>query len=647
MAPGEDRVNILLVDDQPAKLLAYEAVLSQLGENLIKVKSAAEAMEVLLRTSVAVVLVDVCMPETDGFDLTALIRSHPRFHETAIIMVSGVHLNDLDRLRGYDLGAVDYIPVPVVPEMLLAKVRVFIDLFRKTRRLREMNRELERRVAERTRELRRSNEELRQFAYVASHDLQEPLRMVSSFVDLFLRRHGKGIGSDGEELLRYVVDGVQRMRQLINDLLAYARLERSPSTAGNVDFERALASALENLQVALEESGARVTHGPLPHVRGDEPQIVQLLQNLIGNSIKFRRPDAAPRINLQAAQEGDDWTFTLEDNGIGIDPEHRERVFQVFQRLNPREQYPGTGIGLAICRKIVDQHLGRIWIGAARAPGAVFHFTLPKAEDLPPSEAPATETGSPQDAEDEHTAGSLDTGVLKSVSLPDSPPVRVMVVDDDPAFRRLCGVALETEGIEHVAVGSSVEALKALDGEQAGSFDLILLDMELPGMKGWELLKVLRDRGRQVPVVLVSVLDGVEEKVRALDLGADDYIVKPCSFDELLLRLHAVLRRIRSRAGIQVGNLDIDPLLRRVRQNGRTIDLTPREFELLLMLVNNKGEVVSSADFQDQVWQDGDKPKSNFMQVHVSRLKNKLRALRGARIETVAGRGYRLAEGDE
>src|SRR5688572_220553 len=174
MAPGEDRVNILLVDDQPAKLLAYEAILGQLGENLIKVNSAAEAMEVLLRTSVAVVLVDVCMPETDGFDLTALIRSHPRFHETAIILVSGVHLNDLDRLRGYDLGAVDYIPVPVVPEMLLAKVRVFIDLFRKTRRLREMNRELERRVAERTRELRRSNDELRQFAYVASHDLQEP-----------------------------------------------------------------------------------------------------------------------------------------------------------------------------------------------------------------------------------------------------------------------------------------------------------------------------------------------------------------------------------------------------------------------------------------------------------------------------------------
>jgi signal transduction histidine kinase len=407
MAPGEDRVNILLVDDQPAKLLAYEAVLGQLGENLIKAGSAAEAMEVLLRTSVAVVLVDVCMPETDGFDLTALIRSHPRFRETAIILVSGVHLNELDRLRGYDLGAVDYIPVPVVPEMLLAKVRVFIDLFRKTRRLREMNRELERRVAERTRELRRSNDELRQFAYVASHDLQEPLRMVSSFVDLFLRRHGQSIDSDGEELLRYVVDGVQRMRQLINDLLAYARLERSPTTSGNVDCERALESALENLQVALQESGARVTHGPLPHVRGDEQQIVQLLQNLIGNSIKFHRPDVAPRINLQAATSGDEFTFTLEDNGIGIEPEHRERVFQVFQRLNPREQYPGTGIGLAICRKIVEQHLGRIWIGASVAPGSVFHFTLPRAEQAPAAESSAPEVRSNPGAQTERAADSV------------------------------------------------------------------------------------------------------------------------------------------------------------------------------------------------------------------------------------------------
>jgi signal transduction histidine kinase len=389
-----DPVNILLVDDQPAKLMTYEAVLGQLGQNLIRATSADQAMEVLLRTDVAAVLMDVCMPGTDGFDLTSLIRSHPRFRNTAIILISGVHLQDLDYLRGYDLGAVDYIQVPIVPEILLAKVRVFVDLYRKTRRLHEMNRELEKRVAERTRELRRSNEELRQFAYVASHDLQEPLRMVSSFVDLIVRRHGPAIGPDGQELMRYVVDGVQRMRQLINGLLAYARLEHSPATDGTVDFQQALASALDNLQVALRESGAQITHGPLPRVRGDERQIVQLLQNLIGNSIKFRLPDQPPRIHIEAVEEDEGWTFTVEDNGIGIAPEHRERVFQLFQRLNPREQYEGTGLGLAICRKILEQHLGSIWIGDPRDQGCVFHFTLPKAEAPPTNGAAGPRTPS-------------------------------------------------------------------------------------------------------------------------------------------------------------------------------------------------------------------------------------------------------------
>jgi two-component system copper resistance phosphate regulon response regulator CusR len=225
-------------------------------------------------------------------------------------------------------------------------------------------------------------------------------------------------------------------------------------------------------------------------------------------------------------------------------------------------------------------------------------------------------------------------------------PTRVMLVDDDPAFRRLCGMALESEGIEHIAVATSQEALAALDGSDGNSFDLILLDMELPGMKGWELLKLLRDRGRQVPVVLVSVLDNVQEKVRALDLGADDYIVKPCVFDELLLRLQAVLRRIRGRSTLHVGNLEIDPLLRRVRQDGRAVDLTPREFELLLLLVSEKGRVVSNAEFMSRVGHTESRPGSNFMQVHVSRLKRKLWGLQGARIETVAGHGYRLVEGD-
>ena len=221
---------------------------------------------------------------------------------------------------------------------------------------------------------------------------------------------------------------------------------------------------------------------------------------------------------------------------------------------------------------------------------------------------------------------------------------RLLIVDDDPAFRRLCGMALAQEGIECTGVGSSSEALAALGDPRSRTFDLILLDMELPGMKGWELLQVMRDQGWQTPVVLVSVREGVEEKVRAFDLGADDYVVKPCSFEELTSRLQAVLRRVEGRGALRIGDLEIDPLLRRVRRNGRTIDLTPREFELLGVLVEARGGLVSRQDFLDRVWNVEGDPTTNFLQVHVSRLRRKLRGSAAVRIETVAGHGYRLVE---
>jgi DNA-binding response OmpR family regulator len=221
---------------------------------------------------------------------------------------------------------------------------------------------------------------------------------------------------------------------------------------------------------------------------------------------------------------------------------------------------------------------------------------------------------------------------------------RILLVDDDPAFRRLCGLALEKEGIEIVSVGSSAEALKVLDGVPDALFDLMLIDMELPGMKGWELVKLLRDRGWETPVVLISVREGVEDKVRGLDLGADDYIVKPCVFGEVVTRLNAVLRRIRRRSTLHVGDLEIDPLLRRVSRSGVEIYLTPREFELLQALVDEKGGVLSKAEIMDRIWSVDSGPKTNALQVHVSRLKRKLRKSRFVSIETVQRTGYRLVE---
>ena len=221
---------------------------------------------------------------------------------------------------------------------------------------------------------------------------------------------------------------------------------------------------------------------------------------------------------------------------------------------------------------------------------------------------------------------------------------KLLLVDDDPAFRRLSAMALEEAGIEHVAVGSAKDALQALEEARDAPFDLILLDMELPGMKGWELLKLLRDKGRDIPVVLVTVLEDVSDKVRALDLGADDYVVKPFAFEELLSRLQAVLRRSPSRTKIHVGDLEIDPLLRRVRCNGSPVELTPREFELLSILVNERNRVVTKGELLSLAWKLDTEPSTNFLEVHLSRLRRKLPPNGRVRLETVHGLGYRLVE---
>jgi len=369
-------VNILLVDDQQAKLLSYEASLAGLGENLLTATTPTEALAILLRTEVAVMVVDVCMPEMDGFELMNMVRRHPRFRDTAIILVSAIQVSDLDRLRGYDSGAMDYVQVPYVPELLRAKVRVFADLFRKTRQLQELNEDLEELVQERTAELRRSNRDLEQFAYVASHDLQEPLRMISSFLQLLKDRSDGRLDDDSNEFVQFAMEGSQRMHAMVNDLLAYARVSTDPRPFGLVDCGEALDQAVANLSLAIQESGATVERSSMPTLRGDQAQIVQVFQNLIGNAIKFRRPDVTPRISVHAERGNHEWIFSVEDNGIGLDPVFAERIFQVFQRLHARDRYPGTGIGLSLCKKIVERHRGRVWVESAPDEGSAFHFTL-------------------------------------------------------------------------------------------------------------------------------------------------------------------------------------------------------------------------------------------------------------------------------
>jgi PAS domain S-box-containing protein len=240
-------------------------------------------------------------------------------------------------------------------------------------------------------ELQRSNAELERFAYVASHDLQEPLRTITSFVQLLARRYKGKLDADADEFIQYAVDGASRMRVLIQDLLDLARIHSRGDTLVPVSLEEILAETLQGLQAVLAESGAAVTHGPLPVVYADPVQMRQLFSNFIGNALKFRGTDP-PAVHVQAERQGAGWSVSIRDNGIGIEPQYLERIFIVFQRLHGRDEYPGTGIGLALCKRIVERHGGRIWVESEPGRGSAFFFTLPKApgategeESSPPS----------------------------------------------------------------------------------------------------------------------------------------------------------------------------------------------------------------------------------------------------------------------
>ena len=298
----------------------------------------------------------------------------------------------------------DYLYKPIVPEVLRSKVAVFVDLCRKNGILkknrddleqkntelqqeiaerlraeadvRRLNGELEVRVEERTRELSRMNDELRQFAYVASHDLQEPLRTVASYAQLLARRYKGKLDKDADEFIEYMVGGVTRMHTLLNDMLAYSRVTESkdhPFASANLNA--VLQSALMNLDHSITENHAEIRSDSLPAVEGDEIQLSQVFQNLISNAIKYKSNEP-PRISVTATPGPEEWTICVADNGIGVDPQYKDRIFGIFKRLHGRE-LPGTGMGLAICKRIIERHNGRIWVESEPGKGSQFYFTLP------------------------------------------------------------------------------------------------------------------------------------------------------------------------------------------------------------------------------------------------------------------------------
>ncbi|MBI3475884.1 MAG: GHKL domain-containing protein [Acidobacteria bacterium] len=294
---------------------------------------------------------------------------HDEGLDIPLILVTGA-LGEVTAVDCIKQGVSDYVLKGSLTRLPLAIRRTL-----EAQRAREQRKRSEHALAEKAEELARSNRDLEQFASVASHDLQEPLRMVAAYTQLLSERYRGKMDADADKYMGYAVEGALRMQAMIRDLLAFSRVGRD-AKQGNADCNIALAGAILNLQAVIEDSGARITHDSLPTIAADPTQLIQLFQNLIGNAIKFRGKEK-PAIKISVERQGEAWAFSVADNGIGIAPEHRDVIFVIFQRLHSREEYAGNGLGLAICQKIVEQNGGKLWVESEPGVGSTFRFTLP------------------------------------------------------------------------------------------------------------------------------------------------------------------------------------------------------------------------------------------------------------------------------
>jgi two-component system sensor histidine kinase/response regulator len=377
---------ILIVDDTPVNVAVLAEHLVSHGFSVMVAQDGEEGIERAQFAPPDLILLDVMMPGIGGFETCRKLKAHEATKNIPVIFMTA--LSDIDdKITAYKLGGVDYVTKPFHAEEVLARINTHLSLQAMRRQLQAQNRQLQQEIAvrqqaeavlaQRSDELVRSNAELEQLAYVASHDLQEPLRMVASYLQLLEQRYGGKLDADAHEFIGFAVDGAKRMQALIDDLLSYSRVGTKAKPLQAIDGDAALKVALHSLRLAIEESGAQIQCATLPRVRGDALQLAQLFQNLLTNAIKFRG-ERAPRIEVRVEADNGFWRFEVEDNGIGIAAEYFDRIFVMFQRLHNRSKYPGTGIGLAICKRIIERHGGRIWVESTPGQGSVFKFTLPQ-----------------------------------------------------------------------------------------------------------------------------------------------------------------------------------------------------------------------------------------------------------------------------
>jgi signal transduction histidine kinase len=519
MHPNRDRVNVLLVDDQPSKLLSYEVILEELGENLIKAASGREALEQLLRQEFAVILVDVAMPELDGFELAAMIREHPRFEQTAIIFVSAVHLSEFDSLRGYQAGAVDYLQVPIVPDLLRAKVRIFCDLYRKTRQLEALNEELERRVEARTAELAAANADLERRVDARTREREEALAQVAEMQKLEgLGQLTGGVAHDFNNLLMVVMSNLEmalnrvaedalltrwlgrameaaaRAAALTKRMLAFARRQDlKPQSLALSDVVKGM---VEMMSHSLDPRVRIAVDLPpdLPPVRIDRNQLELALLNLALNArdampnggqllIEARTADQSHLPDKLAS--GSYVHLSVVDTGVGMDAETLKRASEPFFSTKPTGK--GSGLGLSMVHGLMLQSGGAMHIASRPNEGTSVSLWLPVAQ------APVL-AHEALDAPDRFVSATR----------------RVLLVDDDPLVLAATVDMLRELGHETIETTSAKKALEVLRaGERP---DLAILDYAMPEMSGSALADLIHLIYPGLPLLLAT---GYSEREKA------------------------------------------------------------------------------------------------------------------------------------
>ena len=567
---ANEKVNILLVDDQPARLLTYQSVLSELGQNLICAHSGLEALDKLMREEFAVVLLDVSMPGMDGFEAARLIHEHPRFEKTPIIFVTGVHVTELDRLKGYKVGAVDYVSIPVVPEILRSKVAVLVELYCKRRELRELNRTLaqanERLAeanttlqAEKTRELKdlnatlqRANAELElanrslqsevaeraraeqalkeadrhkdEFLAMLAHELRNPLAPIRSAVHLMRM---KPVTDPQLSWSRDVIERqLSHLTRLVDDLLDVARITRGKINLSRepIELGALIARAVETVQPLIQERGHQFTcevpDGTLT-VDADPLRLTQAFGNVLGNAAKYT--ERGGHINLGVCRQGAEVEIRVRDNGIGIPAEVLPRIFDLFTQLDGRSDHPhsGLGIGLALVRRLLQMHGGTITAHSEGAGlGSEFVIRLPLLLE-------ATQSGDGR----------------ASTATEDAPPVRrrILVADDNADALQTLATVLELGGHE---VFSASNGSLAFESAERHLPEVALLDIGMPLLDGYEVARRIRAQawGRRITLVALTGWGQDSDRRRSQEAGFDSHLVKPldlAKLTQLLSRLPA------------------------------------------------------------------------------------------------------------